>query len=634
MKIQQFQGGLATRLEPQLLQTNQGTEYENIDNSVGVLAPVKGTSPSGISVAQYHEFFNAKQEWVSSSQLTDYLEYNRRMYSTNRSTKPQVYDGTTTRNLGIDVPSVITGTPFRDIEHSLTELTLTAAAAGDLPLEATYYKVVPRSVNTGPRLGDVTTIVVPTTGDSQLVLDEQGLEITIVRKSPSATTRNVVLTDQFITGANSGTCEYYRLYKGKYLFVGVLTTNTFGSTTIDDNVYDISANAELADDDFLNLNGTYQYVLTYYNSAQGVESGPSPVSEEFVFNGSELLVSMPVSSDPQVDKKRLYRVGGSATAFSLVFEVDNATTVANDNIKDADLGALLPSSIAAPAPEGLSFLTEAYAMLFGAVGSKLRFTPIGDPDSWPELYFLQFDQDITGIAAVANGIIVFSKFQSYLVTGTGPNALAQQLLTSDQGCLKFESVSIVGGTAMWISTDGLCASSGGQVRVISKDALGKFSLDAVDSIVYDEVYYVLDSGGKILALDFAYGGIYKNFDLDVGSLASANDVLYGIRGGQLQSFFSNTDPTTLSYTSPRFIEGSVTEPKSYKKVYFYHEGDIIITILINNVVVVTESLTGTDSSSVSIPQENQRGYFIQFKVQGTGTLHEIEYVIGVTNSAK
>ena len=185
-----------------------------------------------------------------------------------------------------------------------------------------------------------------------------------------------------------------------------------------------------------------------------------------------------------------------------------------------------------------------------------------------------------------------------------------------------------------MSTDGVCTSSGSQVTVISKDKLGKIAADVVDSVVFDEAYYALESNGSILSFDFAYGKIFKRLNVSVASLVIANDVLYGIRSGVLQKFYASDAPATLKFKSPRFIEGSVTGHKTYKKVHIYHEGDIIVNILINNDLVASKQLSGTDSTTISVPQELQRGFFIQFEFEGTGTVHELEYQVGPPTSTK
>ena len=56
MKIQQFAGGLSTRLRPQYIQVNEGAQYSNIDNSVGTLAPVNKPQVTNIATTEFNTF--------------------------------------------------------------------------------------------------------------------------------------------------------------------------------------------------------------------------------------------------------------------------------------------------------------------------------------------------------------------------------------------------------------------------------------------------------------------------------------------------------------------------------------------------------------------------------------------------
>ena len=94
------------------------------------------------------------------------------------------------------------------------------------------------------------------------------------------------------------------------------------------------------------LNATYQYVYTYYNSYTGVESGPSFVSVEVSPSSDKVDISgILVSSDPQVTHKRIYRVGGGLTSFTLVDTISAGATTYTDNIADTAVdGRLLETT--------------------------------------------------------------------------------------------------------------------------------------------------------------------------------------------------------------------------------------------------------------------------------------------------
>ena len=53
--------------------------------------------------------------------------------------------------------------------------------------------------------------------------------------------------------------------------------------------------------------------------------------------------------------------------------------------------------------------------------------------------------------------------------------------------------------------------------------------------------------------------------------------------------------------------------------------DIILNIILDDEVVATFNLTSKGTHQLQVPQNLQRGYSIQFDIEGTGTIDEIEY---------
>jgi len=628
MKLQLFNGGESSKLRPQYIDANQGVVYENLDYDVGSLAPISMPKETDVSIKRYHQWFNAGNRWVDSDEPRDYIEFQKNLYWTDRVTRPQkLTPGGTQTGLGIDKPPKL----------ETVQLTVNPATVEDvkieplsqpagLPMETQYYLLINQGsngysnafhfqVDTRDR---VTTIAAATNNPE--------IRQKIDSSSTSSAKRQVRVSN--IKGVTAGSVGFklFRQYAGKFYLVGLFTS------TITDATEDISMNEQLNYDLFGRLSGVYTYVLTYLNNNDGAESAPSDVSAEYDLSdgGYAAISNIPVSADPQVTHKRLYRVGGLLGEFTQVTQLANGTTSFIDNIKDTAVqGHILDTTIAFPAPQGLKYLQEAYAMLFGAIDTYLRFTPVGKPDQWPDSYYLQFDAPLTGIAPVANGILVFTKYRTYIVTGTGPTSLSQYLLSSDQGCIAYESVQLIATEAVWASTDGLCSSSGNRPIVITKDKLGKITLNPIDSVIYDEAYYLMEANNKILSYK---GGIIARYDLNVSSLAIANDSLFGYRDGKLWEFFTGSTPASFNFTSARFTEGKFTANKTYKKIFLYSRGHVIINILINDVIVQTKELNGEDSFTIQVPQELQRGFYIQFQLEGTGEVSELEYVIGDQSS--
>jgi len=623
-----------------MLGLNEAVIYNNVDNEPGTLRPVKSKVASAITTERFAYFYESGNQWFSSAAKRDYLEFQNALYYTDRVSGLFYHRNGLTSNASITKPTaapVLASTTAPAAPTAATALVETSGSA-DIPAQEHSYMFV----NVGAEYYSEGLIIVVDleTGEARTPSDFDFDTSTAIAEDAYANVTNgynglaIVysfetgrkVTFSKVTGATYGPggINVYRLYEGEWRLVGNLAN---ASATLVDDTYDISANDALDSSKVGPLKGVYQYVYTFYNATRGVESGPSPVSSESADTFGRITVSsLGASPDPQVTHKRLYRVGGNLAEFTRVVELPVATTSYADSIKDSEVeGTILPTEIYDPAPAGLKYIAESYAMLFGAVGTNLRFTPVGAPDAWPEEYAILFDATITGIAPVANGVLVFTKYKTHLVTGTGPLSLSSQLLSSDQGCVSHDSVQVKAGAAIWASTDGLCTSAGDYVAVITKDKLGKLTLDPVDSILFDEVYYCLESSGSILAFDTRYGSIFKRLTLGVSALTKGLDTLYGWANGVQHKLFASDSFESMSWKSPRFIEGRATENKTYKKVYIYSKGLIIINVYINDVLVCTKQLDSEDGHVIQVPQVFQRGFFIQFEITGTGEVYELEY---------
>lgn len=625
MKLQLFDGGAASRQEPQLLSMNQGVVYTNIDIAKGSLTPLKDKLATTIALAPYHTFYEAGDEWVDAEVKTDFVEFQRVLYLTDRVTRPQKYSDGVYNNLGIVRPEEAVSLSIDSEANTVENVTLEQKATGDLDPGTLNYLLY--NISDGV-YGNPLSVEANALAFTNIATAEQIAAIFAARSIFAAKTytgdpRGIEFSN--LRGPFNDEVRLYRRYDGAWRLLNVFTDK---SQTFFDDVNDISANEALDTGLATPFFGTYQYVYTYYSSTDGTESAPSPVSAELEVESGIINVSnLEPSTDPQVTNIRLYRVGGNITEFTMVEEIAASATSYVDTRKDSDLdGRLLATDNYYEAPEGLKFLSESYAMLFGVIGSSLRFTPVGVPNAWPPEFELQFGSDITGLGAVANGLLVFTRYKTYIVTGTGPNTLAQQLLRGDQGCIAFESIQEADiGTLIWASADGLCTSSGNNVLSLTKDALGDITLDPVDSVVSDETYYCHNVDGTTLVWDYRFVARPYWLDLGVDSLVVALTTLYGYADGVLHELYKADTDLTFKYLSPRFVEGAITEIKTYKKVYIRSEGDIIIKLIINDVEVLSVALTDKDTHQLLVPQSKQRGYSMQFELEGTGSVQEIEY---------
>lgn len=375
---------------------------------------------------------------------------------------------------------------------------------------------------------------------------------------------------------------------------------------------------------------TVQYIITYYNSADGAESIGVVSAEVIRGDAATNLSAIPVSTDPQVTHKGIYRVGGDLTQFTLVTRITNATTTYADTIADnAVEGSLLQSQTWGQAPAGLKYLVEAYAMLFGALGDHLYFTPVGQPNAWPPLYYLDMPNDITGIAVTPVGLLVFTTVETVLVTGSGPLVLSQQSLTKGFGCVSHDSIVNVQGAAIWLSRDGICSSNGGEVVLISKDKLGKLYLvagDITNATVYDECYLLQLHTGKTFIWDFGYGSIPKYWDHNLVSLATANNELYGFAGGRAYRLSNGAGHISAHYKSGWISFNDLVKEKVQDSFKIAYRGQITFNLYVDGVLARTFELS-SDSYAVleqKVPTEFTRYSFVEVEFIGTGEVFEFD----------
>ena len=141
MKLQQFAGGLATRLAPQFLNQDQGAVYTNVDNTTGELAPVNADTDTNITIGKYNTFFVKDQEWVSSDTPTTFLEFQNVLYEANGIAPTKRSNGVT-HALGIAAPTAAPTLSSENLADPIEELSVVdVISGGNLPTKALSYRL-------------------------------------------------------------------------------------------------------------------------------------------------------------------------------------------------------------------------------------------------------------------------------------------------------------------------------------------------------------------------------------------------------------------------------------------------------------------------------------------------------------
>ena len=686
MKLNVFNGGLNTRQAPELIGANEAVICENVSLDSDQISSAKGLGSASVTAIASPFFDAATDTWHADAINNDYLAYQGGLYWTNAG-RAQKHTGGVTRNLGIDQPTV-TPSVVADLQLTPPSFTLVRKAygleryaatitSGDFPagtveigiteevdgnVVAVYTTTIDVPASSGLETGIPGGVPTPavagaTLGGSRIrkyngvwynvsafdnVYDISGHTVANITLSSNRLQLNTNYTvsialEHIATGVMSEvSTQTNSISEPGWLYCRLNSTLPAGTRLVW-----FMGNQKLTRTYLANLpeyvspityreplgvNGVLQYVYTYYNSTDGTESQPSPVSSELDIGRGTASITVTASADPQITHIKLYRVGGALISFTEVAELSNTTQTYVDSTADLDVtGSALASTLNGAPQDGLRYLTQAQGVFFGALGPKLYFTrDIGNPNYWPEAYYIDLHQDITGIGITSSGVIVFTKYETYLISGTNSSTFVKYLISSDQGCLNHKSIAAIGGTLLFVSTDGICSVSGNKVEVVSKFKLGKLNLNTVNAVIYDEAYYLQLVDESILVLDFRYGPQLKYYSFGTDYLAVANDVLYG-QTTAMFPMFSGAN-VEYHYATGNLTEGAISEIKQYNNAYVYLTGTATIKVYINDVLVQTSSLVGqTKPVELLIPHVNQTGSSIKFDITGVGTIKEIEY---------
>lgn len=372
-----------------------------------------------------------------------------------------------------------------------------------------------------------------------------------------------------------------------------------------------------------------QYTYTYYNSQDGVESAPAPVSDELSLAANKVvtLSGFVPSTDIQVDTIRIYRLGDDITSMTLVDEV--SSTISNYiDVKNSLnlLDHILDSYNNQPAIQGLKYLVEAYGIFFAAKDDKLYFSKIGEPAYWPTSNYIDFNEEITGLLPTNNGLLVFSLSKTKILVGTSAESFNLLKVSETIGCKNHLTNKSLKSFDLWVCLEGIAAYNGGSIEVISRDKLGSVNLDTINAAVLNDVYYLTLTNGNILALDLRFGASFKEyiFSKPIHSLYEHKGVLYACNNALLLSLFTGPN-LEYTYKTGKLIDNTYTVIKLYNNVYIRSNGEINVKAYIDDELVADRDLTGDVIHDYTIPEEKQRGTSIQFEFSGSGEIFEIEY---------
>jgi hypothetical protein len=305
-----------------------------------------------------------------------------------------------------------------------------------------------------------------------------------------------------------------------YYQVTTIPDNT--TTTYTDNIPDSSLTITFKE----NMVGVYQYHVTFKNTTTGSRSNPNP-TPYYASNSPVQLVhevylsNLPISSQPGVDAREIWRTVGNGNIFFLCAVIPNNTqTTYTDNLADVNLEEEeLPDDNNSPAVE--------FNHLQGVAGphstrlwwrsnkpgerGKLFFSPVARPEGVEDFIFVSNDDDpIQAHVQWGPSMFVFTEARLYEVLGDGP--FTARDVPEAPGTMKGRTVVPTPFGIFYQAQDGVRLFNGQNSRLIGFDAVGPlFHGEALEGVAafegevaaYYENEYLISNGVETLGLDIA-----------------------------------------------------------------------------------------------------------------------------------
>jgi len=391
------------------------------------------------------------------------------------------------------------------------------------------------------------------------------------------------------------------------------------------------------------------YVYTFV-SAYGEEGPPSAASTVITTDDNATITVSNLSTagaksnnnfGSGAGTKRIYRsnTGSNTTAFQFVAEVAMATTSYDDTSNNDELAEVIPSYYWVAPPDddtnvypdgpmkGLTALPN--GIMAGFTGKRICFSEPFLPHAWPTSYRTAIEDNIVGMKAVGNGLIVTTEGSPYLVAGSDPASMSAIKIESTQACLSKTSMVDMGQYVIYAGAEGLVAAAGTDVQIITE---GLISPDQWQSTYYPSTINATLWKGRYLGFyntGSGFGGFIfdprggKNALTELtasalirGTFTDPDDGnAYLIIANQIKKFQGGTTDQTYTWKSKDFVPPKPTSMGFVKvdaeafpvTVKVYGDGTLFYTATValsGTQHSVSGSYINAAGSSVSISSTN------------------------------
>lgn len=241
-----------------------------------------------------------------------------------------------------------------------------------------------------------------------------------------------------------------------------------------------------------------------------------------------------------VTTRRIYRseVGTSGQG-EFFFLKDQLST----DVSAIDAGLTVGAGVMATTgwempPADLRCLTSLWGGMMAAIsGRSVRYCESYKPYAWPIAYeTLPPDVTPVALAVWSSNLLILSNGRPYIVNGATPNAMGDQAVEFEKGCVSVQSVFNVEHGVVWASGDGLAYFGNLGAFLLTENLLTRTQWQALNP---ETIVGALFEGVYIGSYETVPGGARKSFAIDVRK----RDAIYFIDQGFTAAFLDKVRDT-------------------------------------------------------------------------------------------
>jgi|GEM_PF-6499536 len=326
---------------------------------------------------------------------------------------------------------------------------------------------------------------------------------------------------------------------------------------------------------------------------------------------------------------RLYRTASDGATFYLLEEFAASLAGSTYDDTEADLtlleGDTMTTEYYLPPPDEGKYLTQNNGYFYLAVDEKLYYSIVENPHAWNPSSYITFDDDITGVVAEFQGLLVFTANRVYRLTGTDVSTFNRQEIPGQQGCQNYLTIAKLSNAPIWVSNDGICCWDGSSVKIVTNQ---RWTIDftPVCAIGANDIYYLFYDTG-CLVYDVRHGGIFYEYDFEAVTYAWYDvdrDIVYLLKDSSIYTL-DGGDQLQAEYRSGNLGNLSTLSLKELKSFIVNSDGEVSVMIYRNNGDSITSlDIIGTGRRRVWLPT----GLYArdaEVELQWTGTVYEFGF---------